>query len=69
VRLSGFLPELQASRESLVIAGEMLKKPVAELTDRNWTRETAADLRRFLVRQIEMHIERRLVSVPILEAL
>jgi DNA repair protein RecO (recombination protein O) len=69
VRLSGFLPELRAGAESLAIAGEMLKKPVAELTDRNWTRETAADLRRFLVRQIEMHIERRLVTVPILEAL
>jgi DNA repair protein RecO (recombination protein O) len=69
VRLSGFLPELRASPESLAIAGEMLKRPVAELTCRNWTRETAADLRRFLVRQIENHIERRLVTVPILEAL
>lgn len=69
VRLSGFLPELRASRESLAIAGEILKKPVAELTDRNWTRETAADLRLFLVRQIEAHVERRLVTVPLLETL
>lgn len=69
VRLSGFLPELRASPESLAIAGEMLKKPVAELTSRNWTRQTAADLRGFLIRQIEAHIERRLVTVPILEAL
>ena len=69
VRLSGFLPGLRVSPESLAIAEEMLKKPVAELTPREWTKETAADLRRFLVRQIEDHIERRLVTVPILEAL
>ena len=69
VRLSGFLPGLRVSQESLALADEMLKKPVAELTPRTWTRETAADLRRFLVREIETHIERRLVTVPILEAL
>jgi DNA repair protein RecO (recombination protein O) len=39
------------------------------LTPRTWTKETAADLRRFLVREIENHIEHRLVTVPILEAL
>ncbi|MCC7176444.1 MAG: DNA repair protein RecO [Bryobacterales bacterium] len=69
VRLSGFLPALRAGRESLAVAEEMLKKPVAELTPRAWTRETAADLRRFLVREVENHIERRLVTVPILETL
>ena len=47
----------------------MLKRPVAQLTPRTWTKQTAADLRRFLVREIENHIERRLVTVPILEAL
>ena len=69
VRLSGFLPGLRVSQESAALADEMLKKPVAELTPRTWTRDTAADLRRFLVREIETHIERRLVTVPILEAL
>ncbi len=69
VRLSGFLPGLRVSPESLSIAEEMLKLPVAQLTPRDWTKQTAADLRRFLVRQIEEHIERRLVTVPILEAL
>lgn len=69
VRLSGFLPALRAGQDSLAIADEMLKKPVADLTPRTWTRETASDLRRFLVHEIETHIERRLVSVPILEAL
>jgi DNA repair protein RecO (recombination protein O) len=69
VRLSGFLPGLRVSADSLAIADEMLKTPVAELTSRNWTRDTAADLRQFLVREIETHVERRLVTVPILEAL
>lgn len=69
VRLSGFLPALEAGPESVAIAEEMLKKPIAELTPRKWTRETAADLRRFLLRQTENHIERRLVTVPLLEAL
>ena len=69
VRLSGFLPGLRVSPDSLAIADEMLKRPVAELSPRIWTKDTAADLRRFLVREIENHIERRLVTVPILEAL
>jgi len=69
VRLSGFLPGLRVSPASLSIAEEMLKQPVAQLTPRDWNRQTAADLRRFLVHQIEDHVERRLVTVPILEAL
>jgi DNA repair protein RecO (recombination protein O) len=69
VRLSGFLPELRVSRESWSVAQEMLKKPVGQLSPREWTKETAADLRRFLIRQIEQHIERRLITVPVLEAL
>jgi DNA repair protein RecO (recombination protein O) len=39
------------------------------LTQRDWNQQTAADLRRFLVRQIEEHVERKLVTVPLLEAL
>ncbi len=50
------------------IAEEMLRSPVAQLTHVDWRRETAADLRHFLVRQIENHIERRLVTAPALEA-
>jgi hypothetical protein len=46
----------------------MLHKPVGQLAHDDWRRETAADLRQFLVRQIEHHIERRLVTVPTLEA-
>ena len=68
VRLSGILPELKVAAESMEIAEEMLYTPVARLQQRPWTRETAADLRRLLVRAIEEHIERRLVTVPLLEA-
>ncbi len=67
VRLSGILPELRVAEDSMQIAEEMLYTPVARLTERTWTRETAADLRRLMVRSIEEHIERRLVTVPLLE--
>jgi DNA repair protein RecO (recombination protein O) len=69
VRLSGLLPDLQVSQESRAIAIEMLKTPIGELTRREWTKSTASDLRRFLVRQIEEHVERRLLTVPLLEGL
>jgi DNA repair protein RecO (recombination protein O) len=69
VRLSGFLPTLRVSADSVGIAEEMLKTPITQLTPRSWTKQTAAGLRHFLVREIENHIERRLITVPILEAL
>ena len=69
VRLGGFLPELRVSRDSGKIAEEMLKTPIGQLTQRDWDQQTGADLRRFLVRQIEEHVERKLVTVPLLEAL
>jgi len=69
VRLSGFLPELRLTPESREIAEEMLRMPVAQLAPRAWKRETAADLRRQLVRAVEEQIERRLVTLPVLESL
>ena len=69
VKLSGILPELRLSAESRAIAEEMLRTPVAQLSERVWTRATAADMRRALVRAIEEHIERRLITAPMLEAL
>ena len=58
----------ELSRASRVIAGEILRHPVAQLATVDWSRETAADLRRFLVQQIESHAERRLITVPVLES-
>jgi DNA repair protein RecO (recombination protein O) len=48
---------------------EILTTPVAEMTAREWSKYTASDLRRFLVRQMEDHIERRLITASALEAL
>ena len=69
VRLSGVLPELRVGLESRAIAEEMLSTHISKMAQREWTKATAADLRRFLIRQIEEHIERRLITAPILEAL
>lgn len=69
VRLAGILGELKVSSESSEIAHEMLITPVNGLSAREWTKETAADLRRHLTRRIEEHVERRLVTVGYLESL
>ena len=47
----------------------MLRQPVAQLGEPDWTQATAADLRRFLVQQMESHAERRLMTAPMLEEL
>jgi DNA repair protein RecO (recombination protein O) len=69
VRLAGFLPELRVGPESRALVEEMLATPIRQLSLREWTRDTAADLRRFLVREIENHIERKLLTAPVLEGL
>lgn len=69
VRLSGFLPDLKVSQDSRTLAREILTTPIGELPERAWSKATASDLRRFLVRQIEDHIERKMLTVPLLESL
>ncbi|HLJ44611.1 MAG TPA: DNA repair protein RecO [Bryobacteraceae bacterium] len=69
VRLAGFLPDLRLQTESREIAEEMLVTPIAQLQSREWTKATAADLRRALQLVIEDHIERRVLSARMLEAL
>jgi DNA repair protein RecO (recombination protein O) len=69
VRLTGVLPELRVSDETAEIVGEMFGKPIADLAPREWTKSTAQDLRRGLVRTMEQHVERRFLTVPVLEAL
>ena len=58
----------ELSVASRAVAEDMLHKPIAEIEQNGWQRNTAADLRLFLVRQIEQHIERKLITPPILEA-
>ena len=69
VRLSGILPELRVSRESREIVEEMFQKPLSALEQRVWGKSTASDLRRGLVRTMEQHVERKFLTVPLLEAL
>ncbi len=74
-RLSGFLPDLndhpdrQLSLESKQLAATMLRSRVSELGQQVWTKHTALDLRRFLIRQMEEHVERRFLTPAVLEAL
>lgn len=69
VRLSGLLGELRVSAESRVLAEEIMRKPIGQLEQRDWSASTAADLRRSLVRSMQEHIERRLQTVALLESL
>jgi DNA repair protein RecO (recombination protein O) len=58
----------ELSVESRRTAAEMLRLPVAQLSIAEWQQSTASDLRRFLVQQIEEHVERRLMTAPMLES-
>ena len=69
VRLAGFLPDLAGSLQSQQTAREMLVTPIAQLAPREWSKQTAQDLRRFLIRTMEDHIERKLHTAPLLESL
>jgi DNA repair protein RecO (recombination protein O) len=67
------LPDLsehpKLSDESRLIACEMLRSHISELPARSWTKHTAEDLRRYLIRQMEEHVERRFVTPAVLEGL
>lgn len=69
VRLQGFLPHIPISEQSREIAREILTLPVAQMENEGWTKAVAADLRRALIRLIEEHTERRLVTARFLESL
>lgn len=74
-RLSGVLPDLEnhpdrtLSASSRELAGSMLRNHIADLPARVWNKDTALDLRRLLIRQMEEHVERRFRTPAMLEAL
>ncbi len=74
-RLSGFLPDLadhpdrNLSPGSRELAGTMLRTHISELPARVWRKDTALDLRRFLIRRMEEHAERRFHTPALLEGL
>ena len=47
----------------------MLRTHIAELPARSWNKDTALDLRRFLIQRMEEHVERRFYTPALLEAL
>jgi DNA repair protein RecO (recombination protein O) len=69
VRLTGVLPEIRVSDETAALVEEMFTKPLASLTGYEWKKSTMSMLRRSLVRAMEQHVERRMLTVPLLEAL
>jgi DNA repair protein RecO (recombination protein O) len=56
----------ELTANSRALADEMIRTPIAQLSQSHWTQDTAADLRRFLIQQIESHAERRLVTAKLL---
>lgn len=74
-RLSGFLPDLGVEPErrlslaSRELAARMLHTHIAEMPERVWNKDTALDLRRFLIHLMEEHVERRFHTPSLLEAL
>ena len=66
-QLPGVGSNWELSAESRTMAAEMLRTPVAQLSKKEWGAATAADLRRFLVQQMEAHVERRLITAPMIE--
>ena len=68
VRLAGVLPELRVSCETVEIVEEMFVKGLHDLTPRVWTKTTLSGLRRSLIRAMEQHVERKFLTVPLLEA-
>jgi DNA repair protein RecO (recombination protein O) len=74
-RLSGFLPDLAThpdrniSTFSRELSSAMLRTHIADLPATVWTKDTAIDLRRFLIRQMEEHVERRFHTPALLEGL
>ena len=69
VRLLGLWPEAHVSDETVEIVHEMFEQPIIALAPREWSKSTASDLRRVLIRTMEQHAERRFLTVPLLEAL
>ncbi len=55
--------------ESLALAEEMLGQSLRKLAPRRWDRATAGDLRQFLTQRLEEHLERKLVTAPMLAEL
>jgi len=69
VRLAGILPEFRGvSPGSVALAEMMLRHPIADCAPGEFEQQTAADLRKFLIRQMEDLIDRKLKTAALLSA-
>ena len=55
--------------DSRAAADEMLRTSLRKLAPRPWDRRTQADLRHFLTQRLEEHLERKLLTAPLLAEL
>ncbi len=63
------LASMELLPQSRQVAADMFRAPVETFAARDWPKQCAADLRRFLVQRIERHIEKKLVTAGMLEKL
>ena len=57
------------STESRALARVMLQKSLRDIPREGWNKSRGEDLRRFLGHEIEKHLERKLITRPLLEGL
>jgi DNA repair protein RecO (recombination protein O) len=69
VRLSGFLPDLPLNPAAEAQQSAVSTTAIGQIQEGDWSRQGTTELRRVLMRLIEGHIERRLLSAPILESI
>ena len=63
------LASSQLSIESRAWAARMFRTPVAALTGQPWAKSVGEDLRKFLMQIVQRHLEKKLVTLPMLAKL
>jgi DNA repair protein RecO (recombination protein O) len=61
------LASSELSSEARVLAAQMFRAPVENFTTMPWPKSQAADLRKFLIQILQRHLEKKLVTAPMLE--
>jgi len=61
------LASSEISSESRTLAAQMFRAPVESFAAIPWPKSQAADLRKFLIQILQRHLEKKLVTVGMLE--
>jgi DNA repair protein RecO (recombination protein O) len=61
------LASSELSSESRGVAAKMFRSPVDSFADISWPKTAGADLRKFLMQILQRHLEKKLVTVGMLE--